>query len=99
MSGLVAATAGVHRKKGALFSLERMLHVAVVVSCVDDVEYRGLLKGFDSNMNLVLAETEELRHTPEGLPCRRSLGAAIVRGGCVVSVAPAAGRKQIPNPF
>ena len=94
----VASAAGIHKKKGALLDLEPMLHKAVVVSCLDDTEFRGTLKGFDSNMNIVLADTVD--STPvDGVPASRRIGAAVIRGAQVVFVAPSARMQEIPNPF
>jgi small nuclear ribonucleoprotein (snRNP)-like protein len=97
-AGTAAAAAGVHKKKAALMSLEKHLGRQVVVTVAEDRELRGVLKGFDSNMNLVLGETVE--HTVvDDVPCRRPLGAAIVRGPTVIAVCRADSLKEIPNPF
>lgn len=96
--GAVAASAGVHKKKAALWSLEAFLGQAVIVTCHEDREITGVLRGFDSNMNVVVGDAVE-RFAVDGQPVARKLGAAVVRGASIAAVCLASGRKQIDNPF
>jgi small nuclear ribonucleoprotein (snRNP)-like protein len=102
--------AGIRRQKGALFSLQPHMHRPIVVECAGGVLLRGTLKGFDSNVNLTLADTLEMRavHCPDpfaadlapGHPSvLRFLGAAAVRGGSVVAVFAADGAQVVANPY
>jgi len=63
--------------------LERSINSTVLVKLKGGKELRGKLKSFDTHMNLVLDEAEEL----EG-ESRRRLGRVIVRGDNVVFVSP-----------
>ena len=83
---MAARQAHILRKKQSILALEKHLDKKIIVECIGERELVGVLKGFDSNMNIVLGESTE---TFGATKATRKLGAAIVRGGFVVSVLPA----------
>lgn len=105
---MAATEAGILKKKESLLSLEPLLNRNVEVMCIEFRTVHGILKGFDSNMNIVLANAfEDLRRLDDhalprlanGQPLRRALGACIVRGGSIMSVCPTSGFHEIQDPF
>lgn len=86
--------AGIHRKKEAILALEKMLDREVCVEVAGGSELKGVLKGFDSNLNVVLANAEQ--RSMGGAV--RKLGAAVVHGSNVTTVLPAS-MEAIANPF
>jgi len=100
----------ISRKKKALLDLEKYLNKAVVVRLLGGREMRGILKGFDSNMNLVLNSSAEavrdpkdftrpLRGEQNGAEVMRELGAVVCKGASVMVVMPQDGMAEIDNPF
>jgi len=67
------------------------------------VVVRGILKGYDTLVNLVLDETIEYLRDPEDpyqiTSKSRSLGLSVCRGNAVMCVYPAEGTDEIENPF
>jgi small nuclear ribonucleoprotein (snRNP)-like protein len=100
---------GVHKKKASLLALEKYQGKGLLVHCSEGRMLRGTLKGFDSNLNLVMANTVELLRdltNPDeralnhaGVPLERRLGAVVIRGVAVSSVEALDGRLSIDNPF
>jgi small nuclear ribonucleoprotein (snRNP)-like protein len=104
----MASEAGIHHKKQSLFALEPLLGKSVHVLCTNFRTVRGVLSGFDSNMNLVLANAQEdLQSLSDPSKPRsrnasstsRHLGAVILRGAAVEAVHPSHLFVEIPNPF
>jgi U6 snRNA-associated Sm-like protein LSm7 len=96
---LAAAQGHILKKKESLLELEKYLEQPVVVTCQGDREVTGTLKGFDSNMNLVLGDSTETFGVNDVVPAaQRKLGATILRGGSVTCVVPANHFKPIPKP-
>lgn len=63
----------------------------------------GLLKGYDTLVNLVLDECQEFLRDAED-PSRitnntRSLGLVVCRGSAVMLISPTEGTEEIANPF
>ncbi len=64
--------------------LNNSLELPVIVGLKGGSEYRGMLKGYDMHINLVLGNAEELK---EGKAVRK-LGLVIIRGDNVVFISP-----------
>eukprot|EP00796_Vickermania_ingenoplastis_P004147 gene4147-2989_t len=79
--GGVAEVAHILKKKEGILSLEKFLGRKVCVS-VGSRDIRGILKGFDNNVNMFLTDANQYRQ--EVLV--RSLGACVIRGGNIASV-------------
>lgn len=63
----------------------------------------GVLKGYDTLVNLVLDETKEFLRDPAD-PYKpsvrtRSLGVTVCKGSSVMLICPVLGTEEIPNPF
>lgn len=75
-----AEAAHILKKKEGILSLEKFLdRKVVVVVTQENREVHGVLKGFDNNVNLVLADAELWRRDT----MIRKIGACVVRGGQV----------------
>ncbi|KAG5499441.1 hypothetical protein JIQ42_04913 [Leishmania sp. Namibia] len=88
-----AEAAHILKKKEGILSLEKYLDRKVVVSQKGH-EVHGVLKGFDNNVNLVLADAE-LWHRNTRI---RTIGACVVRGG-PVNLVLSGDVAVIANPF
>ncbi|CAG9576226.1 putative Lsm7p protein [Leishmania major strain Friedlin] len=88
-----AEAAHILKKKEGILSLEKYLDRKIVVSQKGH-EVHGVLKGFDNNVNLVLADAE-LWHRDTHV---RKIGACVVRGG-PVNLILSGDTTMIPNPF
>jgi U6 snRNA-associated Sm-like protein LSm7 len=88
-----AEAAHILKKKESILSLEKYLDRKVVISqrCH---EIHGVLKGFDNNVNLVLADAELWQKDM----LVRTLGASVVRGGPTTLVL-SGDMAVIANPF
>lgn len=64
--------------------LHNSLESPILVGLKGGKEYRGILKGYDIHMNLVIQNADELK---EGTAARR-LGLVIIRGDSVVFISP-----------
>lgn len=64
--------------------LKKSIESVVIVRLKNGREFRGTLKGFDSHMNIILEDAEEIEN---GVAVRR-LGTMIIRGDNVVFVSP-----------
>ncbi|MDF2956501.1 MAG: Small nuclear ribonucleoprotein-like protein [Candidatus Alkanophagales archaeon MCA70_species_1] len=65
--------------------LNKSLNSPVIVRIRGGREFRGILLGYDTHMNLVLDETEELN---DDATVKRKLGTVILRGDNVVYISP-----------
>lgn len=88
-----AEAAHILKRKESILSLEKYLDRKVVV-VQRGHEVHGVLKGFDNNVNLVLADAE-LWHRSTHI---RTFGACVVRGGPVRLVL-SGDTTLIANPF
>ena len=71
--------------KEPLILLENSLNSVVLVKLRGSRQIRGKLTGFDSHMNLILSDSDEI--DPEGKTISR--GRIVVRGDNVIIIAPA----------
>lgn len=88
-----AEAAHILKKKESILSLEKYLDRKVIVS-QNCHEIHGVLKGFDNNVNLVLADAELWQKDT----LVRSLGASVVRGGPTTLVL-SGDMALVANPF
>jgi small nuclear ribonucleoprotein (snRNP)-like protein len=58
-------------KKESILELQKLMDTTVRVKCVGGREMKGILKGYDELVNLVLDECDEFLR---GTSCYRSLG-------------------------
>ena len=89
--------------KSIVIDLEKCIDKEVRVTFQGGREVRGVLKGFDQLVNLVLDDCIEFVRDPED-PYRltdetRSLGLVICRGTSVMLISPVDGTEEIANPF
>lgn len=73
----------------------QMLNCRLRVTLTDGRTMLGQLLAYDKHMNLILADTEEfrpVRKSKDGTnELRRTLGLAVLRGECIVSMTPEGG--------
>jgi len=90
-------------KKESILELTKMVDSTVRVKCLGGRELKGVLKGYDELVNLVLDDTDEfLRdlNNPNTITGKtRKLGLVVVRGTQVSLVSPEDGMEEISNPF
>ena len=67
-----------------LNTLNRILNSRVIVELRSNREYRGILNGYDSHMNLVLKNVEELQDGE----VTRKIESTIVRGDNIIYISP-----------
>lgn len=91
------------KKKESILDLTRYLEKKVKVKFTGGREVTGVLKGFDTLVNLVLDGTVESLRDPDDpykvVADTRYLGLVICRGISVVMVCPLDGMEAISNPF
>jgi len=91
------------RKKETILDLSKYLEKPICVKFQGGREAKGILKGYDPLLNLVLDNTTEVLTDPDD-PQKftehfRGLGLTICRGTAVVLICPQNGLEEIPNPF
>jgi U6 snRNA-associated Sm-like protein LSm7 len=81
--------------------LERYLNQEVTVKFTGGREVQGVLKGYDTLVNIVLDNTKELLRTDsgEGQVRTRNLGLSVCKGSAVMLICPLEGTQDIANPF
>lgn len=89
-----AEVAHILKKKEGILSLEKFLDRKICV-CVGSREIRGTLKGFDNNVNIVLADAKQWDQDT----VVRSIGACVVRGGDITCVSSGDTVLLEKNPF
>lgn len=90
-------------KGKTVLDLDRYLGQRVTVKFSGGREVTGLLKGYDTLVNLVLDETKEFLRDPTD-PYKpsvrtRGLGLTVCKGSSVMLICPVDGTEEIPNPF
>ncbi len=68
--------------------LDKALDKRVIIKLKYNKEFRGILRGFDQHLNLILENTEEVINTEEQEI--KNLGKIILRGDSVVMISPPA---------
>ena len=89
--------------KSIIIDLEKCIDKEVRVTFQGGREVRGVLKGFDQLVNIVLDDCVEAMHDPDD-PYKltdevRRLGLVVCRGLQVSLVSPVDGMEEIANPF
>jgi len=84
-------------KREAILDLSKYVNERIRVKFTGGREVKGILKGYDQLLNLVLDEVEEEILEPE--PHTRSLGLAVLRGPTITLLSPVDGSEEIANPF
>ena len=89
--------------KSIVIDLEKCIDKEVRVTFQGGRVVRGVLKGFDQLVNIVLDDCVEEMHDPDDpykkTDERRRLGLVVCRGLQVSLVAPVDGMEEIANPF
>jgi U6 snRNA-associated Sm-like protein LSm7 len=90
-------------KKENILELNKYIDKQVTVKFTGGREVIGTLKGFDTLVNLVLDECQELLRDPED-PSKitsetRYLGLVVCRGSALMLIHPTDGTEPIDNPF
>lgn len=94
---MAAEVAHILKKKSCILALEKYLDKKVTVVESNGLEVRGLLKGFDNNVALLLADAE-LWAPSETKPYRR-IGTVVIRGRSVEAVLSSDAALLASNPF
>mmetsp|Transcript_58677 Transcript_58677/g.70608 ORF Transcript_58677/g.70608 Transcript_58677/m.70608 type:complete len:128 (-) Transcript_58677:629-1012(-) len=93
----------VSQKKESILELQKLINSSVRVKCLGGREMRGILRGFDELVNLVIDDCEEFLRDKNDLTQitdkSRKLGLVVVRGTQVTLVSPEEGTEEIANPF
>lgn len=103
MSGRGNSSGGYASRKESILELAKLMDATVRVKCLGGRELRGILRGYDELVNLVLDDCDEyIRDVddPEKVTtATRKLGLVVVRGTQVSLVSPQEGVEEIDNPF
>mmetsp|Transcript_4759 Transcript_4759/g.11857 ORF Transcript_4759/g.11857 Transcript_4759/m.11857 type:complete len:122 (+) Transcript_4759:1-366(+) len=91
------------KRQDSILELSKFMDQAVRVKCLGGRQVKGILRGYDDLVNLVLEECEEYIRDPDDhqkiTNTTRKLGLIVVRGTQVSLVAPDDGMEEIENPF
>eukprot|EP00545_Synedropsis_sp_CCMP1620_P001738 CAMPEP_0119013596 /NCGR_PEP_ID=MMETSP1176-20130426/8549_1 /TAXON_ID=265551 /ORGANISM="Synedropsis recta cf, Strain CCMP1620" /LENGTH=105 /DNA_ID=CAMNT_0006966699 /DNA_START=21 /DNA_END=338 /DNA_ORIENTATION=- len=90
-------------KKESILELQKLMDTTVRIKCVGGRELKGILRGYDELVNLVLDDCDEFLRDPEDMENitdkSRKLGLVVIRGTQVALVSPEEGMEEIANPF
>jgi len=90
-------------KKENILDLNKYLEKPINVKFSGGREVTGILKGYDTLVNLVLDDCEEMiRDSDDPYKLtndKRNLGLVVCRGSAVMLISPQEGTEEIPNPF
>ena len=86
-------------KQQSILQLGSSLDKEVYVTFTGGRSLKGILKGYDELVNLVLDDTIEYITGDGGVITERKLGLVVGRGTQVTVVEPGEGREGIENPF
>lgn len=94
---MAAEAAHILKKKSSILALEKYLDKRITVVLEDETECRAILKGFDNNMGLVLADAE--LWMPGAPQPHRKIGTTIIRGRAVAEILSSDAAMLASNPF
>ncbi|KAI7695268.1 U6 snRNA-associated Sm-like protein LSm7, partial [Sarcoptes scabiei] len=89
------------KKKESILDLSKYMEKAIRIKFQGGREATGILKGYDTLLNIVLDDTTEyLRDDPFKITdFSRQLGLVVCRSSTIVSICPVDGMESIANPF
>lgn len=95
-----ASTGTAGGRKDPILDLGKYIDQPVHVKFHGGREVRGLLKGYDQLVNLVLDDCVEfLADAASGTEQTRTVGLVVCRGTSVMLISPVDGTEEIANPF
>eukprot|EP01089_Gocevia_fonbrunei_P002966 TRINITY_DN12828_c0_g1_i1.p1 TRINITY_DN12828_c0_g1~~TRINITY_DN12828_c0_g1_i1.p1 ORF type:complete len:102 (-),score=24.17 TRINITY_DN12828_c0_g1_i1:18-323(-) len=94
-------------KRESVLDLEKYINKPITVKFTGGREVQGILKGYDTLVNLVLDDTIEFLRVPNPSPDMpsalqtktRKLRVTVCRGTSVLLICPVDGTEEIANPF
>ncbi|TYZ63674.1 hypothetical protein PybrP1_012213 [[Pythium] brassicae (nom. inval.)] len=102
-SASASASTGAPARKDPILDLGKYIDQPVHVKFHGGREVRGLLKGYDQLVNLVLDDCVEFLRDPADAASvteqTRNVGLVVCRGTSVMLISPVDGTEEIANPF
>ncbi|KAJ6225412.1 hypothetical protein RDWZM_003957 [Blomia tropicalis] len=91
------------KKKESIVDLSKYMDKAIRIKFQGGREATGILKGYDTLLNIVLDNTTEFLRDPDD-PFKvtddtRQLGLVVCRGTTIIAICPIDGMESIANPF
>jgi len=90
-------------KKESILDLVKYFDKSITVKFNGGREVTGILKGYDTLVNLVLDDASEYLRDPDDpyklSDKKRHLGLVVCRGSAVMLISPTEGTEEIANPF
>eukprot|EP01125_Pyxidicula_operculata_P001811 TRINITY_DN11656_c0_g1_i1.p1 TRINITY_DN11656_c0_g1~~TRINITY_DN11656_c0_g1_i1.p1 ORF type:complete len:127 (+),score=18.74 TRINITY_DN11656_c0_g1_i1:44-382(+) len=93
----------VDKKKESILNLNPYINKEVIVKFNGGRQVKGILRGYDTLVNMVLEDTIEYIRSPNDpytlTEQTRQLGVSVCRGNAIMCVYPAEGTMETDNPF